>query len=211
MKRRSCLPAFLSFRMRTTCVPGRGCCLRRKSCGWPRARFGPASTTCCPAARCCNGRHIIRTSRCSPGGRRPYARIAIDDAETAGVGHVESPAGRAVGVGGGDRRAKPRTRRFTGLDALTPTERRVAPMATENLTNREIAQQIFAGVRTAEIHLSHTYPEARHPRTRGTLRSVGKRSITLRSQPRMGGLQDSQSIKDAGAGKEGQQPQAVPQ
>ncbi|HET6353182.1 AAA family ATPase [Streptomyces sp.] len=54
----------------------------------------------------------------------------------------------------GDR---PRTRTFQGVDALTPTERRVADLAAGGMTNREIAQHLFVGLRTVEIHLTHVY------------------------------------------------------
>jgi DNA-binding CsgD family transcriptional regulator len=40
---------------------------------------------------------------------------------------------------------------------LTPTEQRVAELATEGLSNKEIAQALFVTVNTVEAHLSHAY------------------------------------------------------
>lgn len=67
-------------------------------------------------------------------------------------------------------------RRFVavGLEALTPSERRIAEMAAEGLTNRQIAQELFLTVKTIETHLHAAYdkldigsrrelPEALHP------------------------------------------------
>ena len=53
--------------------------------------------------------------------------------------------------------ARPRRLVLTGIDALTASERRVAGMAAEGMTNREIAQALFITQRTVETHLSHVY------------------------------------------------------
>ena len=56
----------------------------------------------------------------------------------------------AVGV-----RAAPTGR--TGADALTPSELRVAQLAAEGATNREIAQTLFVTEKTVETHLGRTF------------------------------------------------------
>jgi DNA-binding CsgD family transcriptional regulator len=53
--------------------------------------------------------------------------------------------------------ARPRRAALTGLDALTASERRVADLAVDGLTNREIAQALFVTVKTVEWHLGNTY------------------------------------------------------
>jgi DNA-binding CsgD family transcriptional regulator len=53
--------------------------------------------------------------------------------------------------------ARPRRLVRTGVDALTPSERRVAQMAADGQTNREIAQALFVTPKTIEVHLSNTY------------------------------------------------------
>jgi DNA-binding NarL/FixJ family response regulator len=45
----------------------------------------------------------------------------------------------------------------TGLDALTASERRVAQLAAEGMSNKEIAQALFVTVKTVEVHLSGVY------------------------------------------------------
>ena len=40
---------------------------------------------------------------------------------------------------------------------LTPTERRVAELAAQGLSNKQIAGTLFVGVHTVEVHLSRTY------------------------------------------------------
>jgi DNA-binding CsgD family transcriptional regulator len=45
----------------------------------------------------------------------------------------------------------------TGVAALTPSERRIATLAAEGRSNREIAQALFLTVKTVETHLSNAY------------------------------------------------------
>lgn len=45
----------------------------------------------------------------------------------------------------------------TGAAALTPSERRIADMASGGLSNAEIAQELFLTVKTVEMHLTHAY------------------------------------------------------
>jgi DNA-binding CsgD family transcriptional regulator len=52
---------------------------------------------------------------------------------------------------------RPRGGYLVGVQALTAAERRVATLARQGRTNREIAGQLRVGVRTVEIHLTNTY------------------------------------------------------
>ena len=53
--------------------------------------------------------------------------------------------------------ARPRKLVLTGVDALTASERRVARMAAEGLSNKELAQALFVTVKAVEVHLSSVY------------------------------------------------------
>ncbi len=53
--------------------------------------------------------------------------------------------------------ARPRRAALAGRGALTPAERRVAMLAAEGRTNRQIAQELFVTQRTVETHLTHTF------------------------------------------------------
>ncbi len=53
--------------------------------------------------------------------------------------------------------ARPRRLASTGVDSLTPSERRVARMAADGQTNREIGQALFVTSKTIEMHLSNVY------------------------------------------------------
>jgi DNA-binding CsgD family transcriptional regulator len=53
--------------------------------------------------------------------------------------------------------ARPRRERLRGVDALTAGELRVARMAADGMSNREIAQALFITIRTVTTHLGHAY------------------------------------------------------
>jgi DNA-binding CsgD family transcriptional regulator len=53
--------------------------------------------------------------------------------------------------------ARPRRLMFSGLESLTASERRVAHMAADGLTNRQVAEQLFVTVKTVENHLTRVY------------------------------------------------------
>jgi len=90
-------------------------------------------------------------------GRRVQARAelerALDLAHRCGARRIANRA-RAELIAAG---AKPRRDAITGRDALTAGELRVARLAAEGLTNREIAQALFITSKTAKGHLSHVY------------------------------------------------------
>lgn len=52
---------------------------------------------------------------------------------------------------------RPRRLMFSGPDALTPGERRVAELAGDGLSNREIAQLLYVTTKTVDNHLARVY------------------------------------------------------
>jgi DNA-binding CsgD family transcriptional regulator len=90
-------------------------------------------------------------------GERRDARAALghalDIAHTCGATALQTQALRVLRATG----ARPRRAASTGPDALTASERRAAGLASEGLSNREIADTLFVTVRTVEFHLSSTF------------------------------------------------------
>jgi DNA-binding CsgD family transcriptional regulator len=84
---------------------------------------------------------------------REILRPALDLAHRCGaLALTERTRTELIAAGG-----RPRRLALTGLESLTPSERRVAQLAAAGLSNREIAQQLFVTARTIEGHLAHTY------------------------------------------------------
>ena len=90
-------------------------------------------------------------------GRRSEAREplrhAVEIALATGARAVARAAHEELVATG----AKPRRLRQSGADALTATERRVAGMAAEGMSNRAIAQALFVSEKTVETHLGNAY------------------------------------------------------
>jgi len=90
-------------------------------------------------------------------GRRAEAQTALraglDQASRSGARRLADRAREELRAAGG----RPRRERTSGPDALTASERRVARMAAEGLTNRQIAQALLVTVKTVEMHLAHAY------------------------------------------------------
>jgi DNA-binding CsgD family transcriptional regulator/Tfp pilus assembly protein PilF len=84
---------------------------------------------------------------------REILRTALDLAHRCGARALSERARTELTAAGG----RPRRLVLTGLDSLTPSERRVAQLAAAGLANRDIAQQLFITTRTVEGHLTHVY------------------------------------------------------
>jgi DNA-binding CsgD family transcriptional regulator len=52
---------------------------------------------------------------------------------------------------------RPRREALSGPESLTPSERRVAELAAEGQTNRDIAQTLYVTPKTVEVHLTSVY------------------------------------------------------
>jgi DNA-binding CsgD family transcriptional regulator len=84
---------------------------------------------------------------------RQLLRQGVELAHRCGASALVKRANEELAATG----AHARTILLTGLDALTASERRVAHMAAEDLSNKEIAQALFVTVKTVEQHLSRVY------------------------------------------------------
>jgi DNA-binding CsgD family transcriptional regulator len=70
-------------------------------------------------------------------GARPLAETALGELRASG--------------------ARPRRAALSGIEALTPTERRIAELAGSGRANPQIAKMLFITTKTVEWHLSHVY------------------------------------------------------
>ena len=84
---------------------------------------------------------------------REYLRRGLELAHKLGATALEERAQTELAATG----ARPRRLMLSGLESLTPSERRVAEMAADNMTNKDIAQALFVTPKTVEVHLSSVY------------------------------------------------------
>jgi DNA-binding CsgD family transcriptional regulator/tetratricopeptide (TPR) repeat protein len=94
----------------------------------------------------------LRLSREGSEAREPLQR-ALELATVGGATVLAERARTELHATG----ARPRREALKGIGALTASERRVADLAAEGRTNREIAQELFVTPKTVEVHLSSTY------------------------------------------------------
>jgi DNA-binding CsgD family transcriptional regulator len=88
-----------------------------------------------------------------PVEARATLRDAIATAQAAGAVAVARHARAELRVAGG----RPPTRGETPVGGLTPSEQRVAALAAEGQTNREVADALFITVKSVEWHLGNVY------------------------------------------------------
>jgi DNA-binding CsgD family transcriptional regulator len=84
---------------------------------------------------------------------REQLRHALELATICGASSLAARAETELLASG----ARPRRVFLHGVESLTPSERRVAEIAAEGPTNREIAQALFITPKTVEVHLSSVY------------------------------------------------------
>jgi DNA-binding CsgD family transcriptional regulator len=84
---------------------------------------------------------------------RPPLALGLERAQRCGATALARRALTELQATG----ARPRRLMVTGRDALTPSERRIAALAGDGRSNREIAQTLFVTPKTVETHLRHVY------------------------------------------------------
>ena len=94
----------------------------------------------------------LRRANQRTAARQPL-REGLDLADRCGATRLAERARTELRTAG----AKPRRTALTGLEALTASERRVAELAANGLSNPEIAQALFVTLNTVEGHLRHVY------------------------------------------------------
>ncbi len=105
------------------------------------------------AARCllALGAHL-RRSGARAEAREPLRR-ALDLADQIGARPLRSQAETELRACG----ARPRSVSYTGVESLTPTERRVAELVAAGRSNPEVAQTLFVSRATVETHLRSVF------------------------------------------------------
>jgi DNA-binding CsgD family transcriptional regulator len=94
----------------------------------------------------------LRHARRPSDAREPLRR-ALELADACGAAGLAEDVRTELYAAG----ARPRTAALSGAGALTASERRIAALAAEGSSNRDIAQTLFVTPKTVEVHLSNVY------------------------------------------------------
>ena len=94
----------------------------------------------------------LRRSGQRAAAREPLA-LALELAARCGAWPLAAQARDELKAAG----ARPRRPWRTGVDALTPSELRVARLAADGRSNREIAGELYVTLKAIEGHLGHAY------------------------------------------------------
>jgi DNA-binding CsgD family transcriptional regulator len=104
-------------------------------------------------ARCLTELGARRRAAGERRAARAILRDAHDTAHACGATALCERARAELLLAGG----RPRPPAGAGADALTPAERRVAEIAADGATNREIARRLYLSPKTVEMHLRSAY------------------------------------------------------
>jgi DNA-binding CsgD family transcriptional regulator/tetratricopeptide (TPR) repeat protein len=102
-------------------------------------------------ARAGLGRCLRRSGRRADA--RDHLRVGLDLAYRGGATGLVVEIREELAAAGG----RPRRPLVTGVESLTPTELRIARLASNSLSNRDIAEQIFVSTSTVAWHLRNVY------------------------------------------------------
>ena len=94
----------------------------------------------------------MRLARRPTDAREPLRR-ALELATVCGAEPLAEHARTELHAAG----VRPRREALSGVESLTPSERRVADLAAAGRTNRDVAQELFVTPKTVEVHLSNAY------------------------------------------------------
>jgi DNA-binding NarL/FixJ family response regulator len=94
----------------------------------------------------------VRRSRKPTDAREPL-RQALELAFVCGAAGLAEEIRTELHATG----VRPRTEALSGPASLTAKERKVATLAADGATNRDIAQELYVTPKTVEVHLTNAY------------------------------------------------------
>ncbi len=128
----------------------------------------------------------LRRANQRVAARKPLRR-ALDLSHAGGASALEQRARTELTACG----ARPRRAMLSGVESLTPSERRVAEVAAKGLTTRQIAEALFVSPKTVEFHLRHIYQKL----DISSREALGRLLDDGNGGPRPRGLQRPQRLK----------------